>query len=139
MLIDMALCEEFGFAPHPQFRGQDRDWSRLRSSTLDVKRQNWYVKLMILSYRDNRTRAFADGRFVREFHGFVRQAFRRLEVLDAAMNVNELKALRSNRLEVLKGDRAGQCSIRINSQWRICFEWPRGAAGPANVEIVDYH
>ncbi len=94
---------------------------------------------MILSYRDSRTRAFAEGRFVREFQGFTRQAYRRLEILEAAMSLVDLKALRSNRLEVLKGNRAGQYSIRINMQWRICFEWPRGAVGPSDVEIVDYH
>jgi len=94
---------------------------------------------MILSYRDARTQAFADGRFVREFQGFARQAYRRLEILDAASGLDELRALRSNRLEALKGDRAGQFSIRINMQWRICFVWPTGARGPSNVEIVDYH
>jgi len=94
---------------------------------------------MILSYRDDRTQAFANGRFVREFQGFARQAYRRLEILDAAMGLDELRALRSNRLEVLKGDRVGQFSIRINAQWRICFGWPRGARGPSNIEIVDYH
>lgn len=94
---------------------------------------------MILTYRDKRTAAFAEGRFVREFQGFARRAYRRLEVLDAATSLDELRALRSNRLEALKGIRAGQFSIRINGQWRICFEWPRGALGPSNVEIVDYH
>jgi toxin HigB-1 len=94
---------------------------------------------MILSYRDSRTQAFADGRFVREFQGFARQAYRRLEILDAAMSLDELRALRSNRLEALKGDRAGQFSIRINDQWRICFAWPKGSRGPSNVEVVDYH
>jgi len=94
---------------------------------------------MILSYRDSRTRAFADGRFVREFQGFARQAYRRLEILEAAMSLVDLKALRSNRLEVLKGNRAGQYSIRINMQWRICFEWPQGSDGPENIEIVDCH
>ena len=94
---------------------------------------------MILSYRDRRTAAFAEGRFVREFQGLAQQAYRRLEVLDAATSLDELRALRSNRLEALKGGRAGQYSIRINMQWRICFEWPRGASGPSNVEIVDYH
>jgi proteic killer suppression protein len=94
---------------------------------------------MILSYRDARTQAFANGRFVREFQSFVRQAYRRLEVLEAAAGLDELRALRSNRLEALKGDRAGQFSIRINDQWRICFVWPRGARGPSSVEIVDYH
>jgi proteic killer suppression protein len=94
---------------------------------------------MILSYRDDRTAAFAAGRHVREFQGFARQAYRRIEVLDAAGGLDELRALRSNRLEALKGGRLGQFSIRINMQWRICFEWPRGAVGPSNVEIVDYH
>jgi proteic killer suppression protein len=94
---------------------------------------------MILSYRDDRTLAFAEGRLVREFQGFARQAYRRLEILDAATRLDELRALRSNRLEALRGDRVGQFSIRINQQWRICFEWPRGARGPSNVEIVDYH
>jgi proteic killer suppression protein len=47
--------------------------------------------------------------------------------------------LPSNRLEALKGDRSGQFSIRVNMQWRICFEWPRHAAGPSRVVIVDYH
>lgn len=94
---------------------------------------------MILSYRDKRTAAFADGRFVREFQGFASQAYRRLEILEAAARLDELKSLRSNRLESLKGDRAGTFSVRVNDQWRICFEWPRGARGPSNVEIVDYH
>ncbi len=94
---------------------------------------------MILNYGDKRTEAFADGSFVREFQGFDRQAWKRLEILDAASGLDELRALPSNRLEALRGDRGGQYSIRINLQWRICFEWPPGAAGPSNVEIVDYH
>ncbi len=92
-----------------------------------------------MSYRDKRTEAFAKGEFVREFQGFDRQAWKRLEILDAAVSLTELGQLPSNRLEGLKADRAGQYSIRINTQWRICFEWPQGAAGPSNVEIVDYH
>jgi proteic killer suppression protein len=94
---------------------------------------------MILSYRDKRTEAFARSEFVREFQGFARQAYKRLEVLDAAATLTDLAALPSNRLEALKGDRDGQYSIRMNMQWRICFEWPRQRAGPLNVEIVDYH
>jgi proteic killer suppression protein len=94
---------------------------------------------MILSYRDKRTEAFARGEFVTEFQGFARQAYKRLEVLDAAATLTDLAALPSNRLEALKGDRDGQYSIRMNMQWRICFEWPRQRAGPLNVEIVDYH
>jgi proteic killer suppression protein len=94
---------------------------------------------MILSYRDKRTTAFANGEFVREFQGFDRQAWKRLEILDAAISLAELGQLPSNRLEALRADRTGQYSIRINMQWRICFEWPQDAAGPSNVEIVDYH
>lgn len=91
---------------------------------------------MILGFRDRKTAAFAGGPGV---SGFDRQAYRRLEILAAATSLNDLMALPSNRLEALKDDRAGQFSIRINMQWRICFEWPDGAAGPSNVEIVDYH
>ena len=94
---------------------------------------------MILSYRDGQTKAFAEGHFVRRFQGFSRQAYRRLEILDAASDLEELRALPSNRLEALKGDRAGQFSIRVNEQWRICFQWSRGSPGPSEVEIVDYH
>jgi proteic killer suppression protein len=94
---------------------------------------------MILGFGDKRTKMFAEGRFVREFHGFARQAYKRLEILDAAASISDLAALPSNHLEVLKGGRSGQLSIRINRQWRICFEWPHGAKGPSNVEIVDYH
>ncbi len=94
---------------------------------------------MILSYRDKRTQQFADGEFVRAFQGFERQAWKRLDILDAATSIADLRNLPSNRLEALHGDRAGQFSIRINQQWRICFTWPDGEPGPSNVEIVDYH
>lgn len=94
---------------------------------------------MILNYRDKRTREFAEGKRVREFEDFRRQAEKRLDILDAATSLADLQALPSNALEGLKGDRKGQYSIRINMQWRICFEWPDGQAGPSNVEIVDYH
>jgi proteic killer suppression protein len=94
---------------------------------------------MILSYRDKRTARFAGGEIVRAFSGFARAASKRLEILDAATGLDDLRRLRSNRLEAMKGDRAGQFSIRINDQWRICFRWPSGARGPQDVEIVDYH
>lgn len=94
---------------------------------------------MILGFRDKRTKAFADGDFVREFQGFDRQGWKRLEVLEAATSLGDLRGLPGNRLEALKGDRRGQYSIRINNQWRLCFEWPHNSAGPLNVEIVDYH
>jgi toxin HigB-1 len=94
---------------------------------------------MILSYRNKATEKFASGAFVKAFSGFVRQAETRLDRLDAASGLQDLAALPGNRLEMLQGDRSGQYSIRINDQWRICFEWRAGASGPDNVEITDYH
>ncbi|GAB3284004.1 type II toxin-antitoxin system RelE/ParE family toxin [Parasphingorhabdus pacifica] len=66
-----------------------------------------------------------------------RAALRKLAILDAAEAVEDLRIPPGNRLEKLSGDRAGQYSIRINQQWRICFKWT--SAGPESVEIVDYH
>jgi proteic killer suppression protein len=94
---------------------------------------------MIVSFRDRKTKRFAEGKYVREFSGFSRQAEIRLDRLEAATNLKDLAAIGGNRLEALKGDRAGQYSIRINDQWRICFEWPPGSLGPVNVEIADFH
>ena len=94
---------------------------------------------MIQSYCDKRTKEFAEGKRVKEFEGFRRQAEKRLDILDAATSLPDLQALPSNALEGMKGDRKGQYSIRINMQWRICFEWPEGQSGPSNAEIVDYH
>jgi toxin HigB-1 len=94
---------------------------------------------VIRGYRDARSRRFADGERVPAFDGFRRQAEKRLRVLEAAASLRDLAQLPGNRLEALRGDRDGQYSIRINQPWRICFEWPQGADGPENVEIVDYH
>jgi proteic killer suppression protein len=94
---------------------------------------------MIVGYRDKKTGRFANGERVKEFTGFARQAEARLDRLDAATGLKDLAAMSGNRLEVLKGNRQGQYSIRINDQWRICFEWPDRSPGPTNVEIVDYH
>ena len=68
-----------------------------------------------------RTGAFAAGEYVPAFQGFEDQASRHLSILNAARSVDTLRALHGNRLEVLRGDRAGQYSIRINRQWRVCF------------------
>ena len=94
---------------------------------------------MILSYRDARTETFARGGNIAAFRAFADQARKRLRVLDAATDMTDLRALRSDRFESLKGSRKRQFSIRINLKWRICFEWRRGSPGPSNVEIVDYH
>ena len=94
---------------------------------------------MIIKYRDKRTERFALGYFVKEFSGIARQAEIRLDRLEAATSLADLVGFAGNRLEALKGDRKGQFSIRINDQWRICFEWPIFSPGPMNVEIIDYH
>jgi toxin HigB-1 len=94
---------------------------------------------MILGYRDKRTSDFAAGKRVKAFAGIQRAARLKLDRLEAAVELRDLAALPGNRLEALKGDRKGQYGIRINDQWRICFEWPGDAPGPSNVEIVDYH
>ncbi len=92
---------------------------------------------MIRGFKDRDTRRFFEGHRVSTFQGFADQAARRLTLLDSADALQDLAGLRSNRLEALRGDRAGQHSIRINSQWRICFRW--ATDGPCDVEIVDYH
>lgn len=94
---------------------------------------------MILNYADKKTEQFASGAFVKAFQGFEAQAAKRLAILNAAPDLGTLRALPSNRLEALRGDRTGQFSIRINQQWRLCFEWSEKQPGPSNVEIVDYH
>jgi proteic killer suppression protein len=94
---------------------------------------------VIVSYRDKRTRDFASGKRVKAFSGIERAARLKLDRLEAAVEVRDLGALPGNRFEALKGDRKGQYSIRVNDQWKICFEWPAGTSGPSNVEIVDYH
>ncbi len=94
---------------------------------------------MIVSYRDKRTRDFVSGKRVKAFSGIQRVAQLKLDRLDAATSLRDLAALPGNRFEALSGDRRGQYSIRINDQWRICFEWAEGDSGPSYVEIVDYH
>ena len=94
---------------------------------------------MILGYRDKRTRDFAAGKRVKAFSGIQRAAQLKLDRLEAATSLRDLEALPGNRFEALSGDRKGQYSIRINDQWRICFEWAEGDSRPSNVEIVDYH
>lgn len=94
---------------------------------------------MIVGYRDKRTRDFAAGKGVRAFSGIERSARLKLDRLESATALKDLAALPGNRFEALIGDRKGQYSIRVNDQWRICFDWPDGSPGPLNVEIVDYH
>jgi proteic killer suppression protein len=90
-------------------------------------------------YRNRRTELFAAGERVKEFQAFKGQAERRLDLLEAAVSRDDLMMLPSNRFEALSGDRRGQFSVRINRQWRVCFEWPEGIERPFNIEIADYH
>jgi toxin HigB-1 len=94
---------------------------------------------MVVGYADKRTTDFAVGKRVKAFSGIQHSARLMLDRLEAAAALSDLFVLPGNRFEALAGDRKGQYSIRINDQWRICFEWPHGALGPSNVEIVDYH
>lgn len=93
---------------------------------------------MIRNFLDKATEAVWNGKAPKGFPAdLVRPAQRRLAMIAAAIDLNALRQPPGNRLEALKGDRAGQHSIRINDQWRICFVWKDGQA--EDVEIVDYH
>ena len=92
---------------------------------------------MIASFHCKQTSALYDGITPPCFRAFSAVALRKLDMLDAAASLDDLRVPPGNRLEQLKGNRAGQHSIRINDQWRICFVWHNGAAH--DVEIVDYH
>lgn len=92
---------------------------------------------MIKSFKDKTTEELYGGKAIKQFSGFKRIAERKLTMLDSATELRDLLAPPANRLEKLKGDRAGQHSIRINDQWRICFVWKQD--GPYEVEITDYH
>ncbi|TBN09452.1 type II toxin-antitoxin system RelE/ParE family toxin [Agrobacterium cavarae] len=93
---------------------------------------------MIRSFKDSMTEMVASGKTPKGFPvDIVRSSVRKLTMIDVAHDVEDLRSPPGNRLEALKGNRAGQHSIRINDQWRICFVWKDG--GAEDVEIVDYH
>lgn len=92
---------------------------------------------MIVSFADKDTERLADGKRVLRFTSFERIALRKIRQLQIAASLHDLSIPPGNRLEVLVGDRKEQHSIRINDRYRICFTWT--AAGPEEVEIVDYH
>jgi toxin HigB-1 len=92
---------------------------------------------MIRSFRDKDTATLAGGKRVRRFAAFESVARRKLRQLEIAGSLDDLRVPPGNRLEALKGSRAGQHSIRINDQYRVCFRWTDG--GAEDVEIVDYH
>jgi proteic killer suppression protein len=93
---------------------------------------------MIRTFKCKETRKIANRQRSRKLpHDIQQVALRKLRMLNRAVTLNDLRVPPANRLEKLSGDRAGQYSIRINDQWRICFEWREGDA--YEVEIVDYH
>ena len=93
---------------------------------------------MIKSFRDANTERVSNRELVKRFPREIQQrAFMRLNAIDAAVRLEDLRLPPSSRLEALKGDRKGEHSVRINDQWRICFLWRDGHA--ERVEIVDYH
>ena len=92
---------------------------------------------MIRSFADKKTQALFRDERVKEFQGIARAAKRKLEMLDAASRLDDLKVPPGNRLEALSGDLSGFHSIRINDQWRLVFVWRDD--GAYEVEIVDYH
>ena len=93
--------------------------------------------MTIQSYASEDTKRLFDGKRVARFRNFEAVAMRKLAMMNRAATLIDLRIPPANRLEALKGNRAGQHSIRINDQFRICFIWT--SAGPASVEIVDYH
>jgi len=95
--------------------------------------------LVIVSYLGRTPKTSRSENESRHSRGIERAARLKLDRLEAAVNLKDLAALPGNRFEILKGDRKGQRSIRINDQWRVRFESPQKASGPINVEIVDYH
>ena len=92
---------------------------------------------MIISFLCSDTKSLSQGDSVRRFGNIASVARRKLRQLEIAVRIDDLRVPPGNRLEALHGDRSGQHSVRINSQWRVCFKWTR--AGATDVEIVDYH
>ncbi|MDA3937014.1 MAG: type II toxin-antitoxin system RelE/ParE family toxin [Actinomycetota bacterium] len=92
---------------------------------------------MIVSFKDADSEKLAGGTRVKRFVAIESVARRKLRQLEIAGRIEDLRVPPGNRLEALKGNRVGQHSIRVNDQYRVCFRWT--CAGPADVEIVDYH
>lgn len=97
------------------------------------------MKEKSLQYIDKRLQKFIEGYRIREFQSFEQQLKKRLSILEDAQSQEDLQLLPSNHFEALSGDRRGQFSIRINKQWRLCFEWSNEENKPFNIEVVDYH
>lgn len=98
----------------------------------------WYIVPMIRTFKNRETEKIFNREYSKKYPSDIQHiALRKLRMLNRSVNLNDLKVPPANRLEKLKGNRTGQYSVRINDQWRICFEWHQNAA--FKVEIVDYH
>lgn len=94
--------------------------------------------MAIQSFKDQEAASFhADGKTKADWQGVKKIVARKLDMLEAAVKLEDLASPPANMLEALKGDRQGQHSIRVNLQWRVCFIWTD--AGPKDVEVTDYH
>ena len=106
--------------------------------TLGVNNGSRYYWWVIRSFRDKDTEAVWQRRYIKKLSPELSKlTYNKLVLINAAESINDLRVPRGNRLEKLAGGRAGQYSVRVNDQWRICFTWSAGGAG--NVELVDYH
>jgi len=104
---------------------------------LDINKHFVYYCIVIQSFAARKSKKYSVANFAEVPQDIQQRAFMKLNALDAAIQLEDLRLLPSNRLESLRGDRKGQWSIRINDQYRICFAWREGNA--EEVEIVDYH
>lgn len=109
----------------------------MRIITIDVSHTTRYYVTVIKTFKCADTEALSKGRRVKRFVNIESVARRKLRQLQIAGRLEDLRVPPGNQLEALKGNRAGQHSIRINDQFRVCFRWT--AAGAEDVEIVDYH
>ncbi len=113
------------------------DTHRRSRDSFDLNHAQRYYRKVIVSFKSAETEALSNGRRVKRFESIESVARRRLRQLQIANRLQDLRVPPGNRLEALKGDRAGQHSIRVNDQFRVCFRWT--AEGAHDVEIADYH
>ena len=121
-------------------RNPQNQSNRYKDAPNYCSRPSWsvtYSRADDIRLQGQRTQRFAEGEFARSFQGFEKQAENPLSALHSAPSLQVLRDVRSNRLKKLSGNRTGQYSLRINEQWRFCFEWPDKQSGPGNVEIPD--
>jgi proteic killer suppression protein len=117
--------------------GRERWGCVYRNPIVDGNHATRYYRAVIVSFKNSETVALASGQRVRRFDGIEQAARRKIRQLQIANRLEDLRVPPGNRLEKLKGNRAGQYSIRVNDQFRVCFRWT--VAGAEDVEITDYH